>query len=655
MANPATYRPKPGEIPQTPGVYRFSDEQGRVIYVGKAVNLRSRLNSYFSSVGSLHSRTQTMLRTAARVEWTTVRNEVEALQLEFTWIKQFQPRFNIKYRDDKSYPWAAVTWSQEYPRVFVGRGVKRKGNRYFGPYAQAWAIRETIDSLLGVFPMRSCTDGTFRDAERAGRPCLLGHIGKCDAPCVGKINAQDHRALVSNVCDFLAGRTSTLAKTLEAEMQDASQALEFERAATLRDKLAALVSVSERNAVVFDDGTDADVVAIADDPLEVAVTVFHVRAGRVRGQRSWVADRQDDTDLAGLLETFLIQLYADLEAETELTDAIPPLILVPQLPKSKAVLTELLSQQRGTQVAFRVPQRGDKRAILEMVAKNASEVLALHKMRRASDLSTRSRALDEIKAALNLADAPLRIECFDISHLQGSDVVASMVVFEDGLSKKSQYRRFVLKQQESNDVAAIHEVILRRFTRLLEDQGVGAGQERLLIDPTTGAPLKFAYAPQLVVVDGGAPQVSAAQAALTKLGLDIPLCGLAKRLEEVWVPGEEFPVIFSRSSEGLFLLQRVRDEAHRFAITHHRSRRSKTMLESVLDQVSGLGEVRRKALLKHFSSVKKLRQASVDDVAQVPGIGAQLAATIVSALAESTPGSAINMATGEVIDAQPDS
>ncbi|MDR1711654.1 MAG: excinuclease ABC subunit UvrC [Propionibacteriaceae bacterium] len=637
MADPAAYRPKPGEIPTNPGVYRFLDAEGRVIYVGKAINLRSRLNSYFQDVAALHFRTQTMVRTAAKVEWTIVRNELEALQLEYTWIQQFQPRFNIKYRDDKSYPWAAVTWGEEFPRVFVGRGAKRKGNRYFGPYAQAWAIRQTIDSLLMVFPMRSCTDGVFANARRSGRPCLLGHIGKCAAPCVGRISEADHRALVVDLCEFLAGRTAGLIKQLEAAMNQAAEALEFEQAALLRDRLQALQSVAEKNAVVLGDGTDADVVALAEDPLEVAVAIFHVRGGRVRGERSWVADRSDDAAADGLMESFLLQAYSDAD--------VPPEILVSALPSSVEVLTELLAEARGAKVRVRVPRRGDKKALLETVAQNAAQVLALHKTKRASDLSTRNRALEEIQEALGLPTAPLRIECYDISHLQGTDVVASMVVFEDGLARKSDYRRFVLKNQESNDVGAMREVITRRFTRLLADRG----DDGLLIDPATGAPRRFAYAPGLVVVDGGAPQVAAAQSALAELGIyDVALCGLAKRLEEVWVPGEEWPVILPRNSEGLYLLQRIRDEAHRFAITHHRSRRSKSMLETTLDEVPGLGDARRKALLKYFPSLKKLRAASPDELAQVPGIGPKLAADLASALAGQQPAPAIDMETGEI-------
>lgn len=650
MADPASYRPATGTVPTGPGVYRFSDADGRVIYVGKAINLRQRLNSYFADPAALHFRTQTMVRTAAKVEWTLVRNELEALQLEYTWIKQYEPRFNIKYRDDKSYPWVAVTWSEEFPRVFVGRGSKRKGTRYFGPYAQAWAIRDTIDSLLRVFPMRSCTKGVFNSAHASGRPCLMGYIGKCSAPCVGRIDADSHRALVQDVCDFLAGRTAALVKRLETEMYMASTNLEFERAAVLRDQLAALRQATERNAIVLGDGTDADVVALAEDPLEVAVQVFHVRDGRVRGERGWVAERSDDGDTGALLEQFLLQLYADVDA-----DAIPPQVLLPALPASAEVLAQLLGEQREGKVRLKVPQRGDKAALLQTAARNAADALALHKIRRASDLSTRNRALEELQEALDLPQVPLRIECYDISHTMGTEVVGSMVVFEDGLARKSEYRRFVIRTVEgSNDVGAMHEVITRRFTRLLEERRQASEEEAesgpLLVDPTTGAPRKFAYAPSLVVVDGGAPQVAAAERALADLGIvDVALCGLAKRLEEVWLPGEEYPLILPRTSEGLYLLQRVRDEAHRFAITHHRGRRSASMVESLLDDVPGLGEIRRKALITYFGSLRKLRAATVEQIAEVPGVGPRTAAAIKAALAQQEAPVAINVTTGEVI------
>ena len=655
VADPSTYRPAPGTIPTDPGVYRFSDAHGQVIYVGKAKNLRQRLNSYFADPASLHFRTQTMVRTAAKVEWTVVSNELESLQLEYTWIQQFDPRFNVKYRDDKSYPWLCVTWSDEFPRVFVGRGSKRRGWRYFGPFGHAWAIRETLDAVLNVFPMRSCTAGVFNSAAASGRPCLLGYIGKCAAPCVGRIDAEAHRELVDDLCTFFSGHTGQLTRKLERQMKAASANQEYERAAVLRDALAALARVAEKNAVVLTDATDADVIALAEDPLEVAVQIFHVRSGRIRGERAWIADRADDATTAELIEYFLLQLYGGAEEASGF--GVPREILVPVLPASGGVLGELLSEARGSRVEIHVPRRGDKVSLMETVGRNAAEALAQHKTRRASDLTTRNRALEEIRDALGLDTAPLRIECYDISHTQGSEVVGSMVVFEDGLSRKSEYRRFVVRTVEgSNDVGSMREVLTRRFRRLLDDRAAMTSDEEgheTRIDPITGAPRKFSYAPGLVVVDGGPPQVAVAADVLAEFGLDrdIALCGLAKRLEEVWLPDQEHPVILPRTSEGLYLLQRVRDEAHRFAITHHRGRRSRAMVESVLDDVPGLGEVRRKALLSHFGSLRKLRAASTDEIAAVPGFGPVLARAVAEALAGQPAEEAINTATGEVVGA----
>jgi excinuclease ABC subunit C len=660
VADPSTYKPKPGSIPTRPGVYRFRDKDGRVVYVGKAKNLRARLSSYFQDIAHLHPRTATMVTTAAAVEWTVVATEVEALQLEYSWIKEYDPRFNVKYRDDKSYPWLAVTLNEEFPRVMVGRGAKKKGVRYFGPYSHAWAIRETVDLLLRVFPMRSCSNGVFKRSSQIGRPCLLGYIDKCAAPCVGRIDADQHRRIAEDFCDFLGGRTDAFVRRVEKEMYAASEAQEYERAARLRDDLGALHKALEKQAVVFGDGTDADVIALAEDPLEAAVQIFHVRSGRIRGQRGWVADRVEDLDTAGLVGEFLLQLYAGEDG-----DAIPREILVPALPEDTSTFEQLLSEARGSRVQVRVPRRGDKRSLQQTVAQNAAQSLALHKTKRASDLTARNQALEEIQHALDLPSAPLRIECYDISNLQGTEVVASMVVFEDGLARKSEYRRFVIRGVEGqNDVASMHEVITRRFRRLLDerierpdlsggevDPDDGAGP--LLIDPDTGKARKFSYTPGLVVVDGGPPQVAAAQRALDELGIDdIPVCGLAKRLEEVWLPGDPDPVILPRTSEGLYLLQRVRDEAHRFAITHHRSRRSKSMVESLLDDVPGLGEVRRKTLVKHFGSLKKLRAATVEEIAQVPGIGPATASAIAEAVAPDDAARetvSVNTATGEII------
>jgi len=640
---PASYRPAPGSIPESPGVYRFRDEHGRVIYVGKAKNLRQRLNSYFADFAGLHPRTQTMLTTATSVDWTVVNTEVEALQLEYSWIKEYDPRFNVKYRDDKSYPYLAVTMAEEFPRVMVMRGAKQKGTRYFGPYSHAWAIRETVDLLLRVFPVRTCSPGVFRRSARIGRPCLLGDIGKCSAPCVGRVTPEEHRAIAEDFCDFMSGNTARFIKRLEREMYEAAAAEEFERAARLRDDVQALRRALEKQAVVLGDGTDCDVIAFAEDALEAAVQVFYVRDGRIRGRRGWVVDKIEEVGTAELVERFLLQMYGDAAPE-----ALPREVLVPAEPPDRAALADLLSERRGARVEIRVPRRGDKKTLLETVARNAQEALAQHKLRRASDLTARSRALEEIAEALDLDQAPLRIECYDVSHTQGSDVVASMVVFEDGLPRKSEYRRFAIRGMAGQgDVASIHEVITRRFRRYLEERSsVGelsadgatapVGEP---IDPETGKPRKFAYPPNLVVVDGGPAQAAAARRALDELGVtDVAVCGLAKRLEEVWLPGDDQPVILPRSSEGLYLLQRVRDEAHRFAITYHRAKRSKNLTESALDGIAGLGPARKQALLRHFGSVKRLRAATVEQIREVPGIGPATAEAIVAALAKSSKG-----------------
>jgi len=657
--DPASYRPAPGSIPDSPGVYRFRDERGRVIYVGKAKSLRSRLNSYFADFATLHPRTQTMVTTACRVDWTVVSTEVEALQLEYNWIKEFDPRFNVKYRDDKSYPFLAVTLFEEVPRLMVYRGAKKKGIRYFGPYSHAWAIRETLDLLLRVFPARTCSAGVYRRAERTGRPCLLGHIGKCSAPCVGWVSKEEHRAIVDDFCNFMAGHTSAYLKRLEREMRRAADTEEFERAARLRDDAAALRRAIEKQAVVLTEDTDADVVAFADDPLEAAVQVFFVRGGRVRGQRGWVVEKVEDVTTADLVEHFLVQIYGEAgDSETGIVGEVPREVLVPELPPDETAMSEWLCERRGGRVDLRVPQRGAKRALMETVGRNAMQALALHKTKRATDLTARGRALEEIQSALSLAQAPLRIECYDISNLQGTNVVASMVVFEDGLARKSEYRRFAINsvgdavaaeggagqdRATANDVAAIHEVISRRFRRYLDERSADELQMddpndddfelAARIDPATGKPRKFAYPPNLVVVDGGPPQVAAAQRALDELGVDdVALVGLAKRLEEVWKPGEPDPVIMPRTSEGLYLLQRVRDEAHRFAIAYHRAKRSRSMTRSALEGIPGLGATRRAALLKHFGSVKRLRAASLDEVAEVPGFGRRTAELVVAAL-----------------------
>ncbi|AKJ13875.1 excinuclease ABC subunit C [Streptomyces incarnatus] len=668
MADPSSYRPRPGEIPDSPGVYRFRDEHRRVIYVGKAKSLRQRLANYFQDLANLHPRTRTMVTTAASVEWTVVSTEVEALQLEYSWIKEYDPRFNVKYRDDKSYPYLAVTMNEEFPRVQVMRGHKKKGVRYFGPYAHAWAIRDTVDLLLRVFPVRTCSAGVFKNAARTGRPCLLGYIGKCSAPCVARISPEDHRELAEEFCDFMAGRTGTYLRRLEKQMMEAAEEMEYERAARLRDDIEALKKAMEKNAVVLADATDADLIAVAEDELEAAVQIFHVRGGRVRGQRGWVTDKVEEVTTGALVEHALQQLYGE-----ETGDAVPKEVLVPALPEPVEPVQEWLTGRRGANVSLRIPQRGDKKALMETVQRNAQQALALHKTKRASDLTTRSRALEEIAEALDLDSAPLRIECYDISHLQGDDVVASMVVFEDGLQRKSEYRRFQIKGfAGQDDVRSMHEVITRRFKRYLAEKertgewaegsedsrpdGDGAltGTEVVTdsLKDDDGRPKKFAYPPQLVVVDGGQPQVAAARRALDELGIDdIAVCGLAKRLEEVWLPGDDDPVVLPRTSEGLYLLQRVRDEAHRFAITYQRTKRAKRFRAGPLDDVPGLGETRKQALVKHFGSVKRLRSATIEQIQEVPGIGRKTAETIAAALAQAAPAApAVNTATGEIID-----
>jgi excinuclease ABC subunit C len=686
VADPSSYRPAPGTIPTSAGVYRFRDATGRVVYVGKAKSLRSRLNSYFADLSALHPRTRQMVTTATSVEWTVVQTEVEALQLEYSWIKEYDPRFNVKYRDDKSYPSLAVTLHEDFPRLQVMRGPKKKGVRYFGPYAHAWAIRETLDLLLRVFPARTCSNGVFKRAAQVGRPCLLGYIDKCSAPCVGKVDQAQHRAIVDDFCDFMAGQSGRFVKRLEKEMTEAAQTQDYERAARLRDDIGALTRATEKQAVVLADGTDADVVAVAEDQLEAAIQVFYVRGGRVRGQRGFVVDKVEALTTGELVGQFLAQAYGEepdveeIEVDRRMTpgagvtvrstDDVPREVLVPALPPDLDVLQSWLCDLRGANVRIRIPQRGDKRALLETVERNAAQAFALHKTKRASDLTARSLALAELQESLDLAEAPLRIECFDVSHVQGTNVVASMVVFEDGLARKSEYRRFAVRGHDGvDDTASMREVIRRRFARYLDERSE-TGQldeadvhvtgpvpdQRPSIDPETGRPRRFAYPPQLVVVDGGAPQVAAAQAALDELGIDdVALVGLAKRLEEVWVAGQDDPVILPRTSEGLYLLQRVRDEAHRFAIAYHRQKRSKAMTSSALDGIAGLGETRRKALLRHFGSLKRLKAATVDEVMEVPGIGRRTAEAVLAAVAAPDPEGAgttvpaFDPATGEVV------
>lgn len=672
MADPTTYRPAPGTIPTDPGVYKFRDDQRRVIYVGKANNLRQRLGNYFQDVTQLHPRTRQMVFAASSVEWTVVASEVEALQLEYTWIKRFDPRYNVKYRDDKTYPMLAVSTGERFPRAYFYRGPRRKGVRYFGPYSHAWAVRETLDSLIRVFPMRSCSKGVFNRHESLGRPCLLGYIGKCAAPCVGRVSEDEHREIVDGFVSFLAGNTDKVVRSLKREMQEASDALDFERAVKLRDDLGAINKVMEQQAVVLGDATDADFIAFASDELEAAAQIFHVRGGRIRGQRGWVVEKagdqassepveegQPDPALPALMQNFLIQFYSDAVEREKVEEAeenarverrgvdqyshagprkanvLPREILLQAQPAEGAEVTALLRELRGGPVDLRVPQRGDKRALMDTVARNAKESLRQHKLKRVGDLTARSAALQDIQEALGMEQSPLRIECTDISHIQGTDVVASLVVFEDGLPKKSDYRRYRIKEAagdgHSDDVASIAEITRRRFKRYHEDKLANPEEDDTVFDDENVIEestdnKRFAYPPQLFIVDGGAPQVNAAQAVLDELGIvDVPLVGLAKRLEEIWVPGDDEPVILPRNSQALYLLQQIRDEAHRFAISYHRQQRSKRMRRSELDDVPGLGPTRRSDLVKHFGSVKKLKQASVEEIGEVKGFGKKLA------------------------------
>ena len=680
MADPQSYRPAPGTIPTDPGVYKFRDRDGRVIYVGKAKNLRARLNNYFQPPETLHPRTRQMVYTGASVEWTVVASEVEALQLEYTWIKRFDPWFNVMYRDDKTYPMLAVSVRERYPRAFFYRGPKRKGVRYFGPYSHAWAVRETLDLLTRVFPIRTCSNGVFNRHESLGRPCLLGYIDKCAAPCVGRVTEAEYDEIVQGFLGFMSGRTDQLVRGITQQMQQASEDLEFEKAARLRDDLGAVKKVMERQTVVLGQDTDADIVAFDTDELEAAVQIFNVRGGRIRAQRGWVVEKtgdepgaserleegQHDPTLPTLMQNFLVQYYSDAVERTRLEQEedrkieaqkvrrrgvdqesrakaeaplpVPREILVETLPAELSEVSALLAELRGGPVDIRVPQRGDKRALMETVHKNASEALHQHKLKRVGDLTARSQALQDIQEALGMDDAPLRIECTDISHIQGTDVVASLVVFEDGLPKKNDYRRYRIKEAagggHSNDVGSIAEVTRRRFKRYNEDKLANPDEiadEQTFddeADEATGAK-RFAYPPQLFIVDGGKPQVTAAQEVFDELGIvDVQLIGLAKRLEEVWVPDDDEPVILPRNSEGMYLLQQVRDEAHRFAITYHRQQRSKRMRASALEAVPGLGPARRTDLVKHFGSVKKIKEASVEEIQQVKGVGPKLAETI---------------------------
>jgi excinuclease ABC subunit C len=638
MADPRSYRPT--DVPALPGVYRFFDAEERVIYVGKALSLKSRLANYFQS--NLPERTDQMVHEAVKVEWTIVDTEVEALQLEFAWIKQYNPTYNVQFRDDKSYPYLAVSINDEYPRVFITRKQKRAGVKYFGPFTHTWALRNTYDLILKVFPVRSCSSGNFAKAQKSGRQCLLGDIGKCAAPCVEWISSSDHKKLAERLIAFMDAGQGEMMPTLQREMEAAAKTQEFERAGKIRDQISAMTRVQESSDAALSENFSADVMAVHREGMHAAGSLFTIRGGAIKGSRSWLVDQK----LALEGEDEIAALFASIYGQNIGAD-IPGEILINQLPKDLVTIEKWLSQLKGSKVEIKIPRRGEKVEVLETVKRNARYALIQYVNKRAIDVDISSTALVELQATLNLKTPPLRIECFDISNISGTTVVASMVVFEDGVAKKSEYRRFIINTTTAwDDTRAIHQVISRRAKRLLDERSI----DPMEVQASGGKQSKFSYSPQLIVVDGGAPQVAAAARALKELDLsDIALCGLAKRLEEVWLPNESDPLIFPRTSEGLYLLQRIRDEAHRFAISFHRSRRSRAMLESLLDEISHLGEVRRRALLQHFGSVAAIRRASCEEIAQIPGIGTQIAQLIVTSLAiERVP--VFDAQTGEILD-----
>lgn len=729
MADPRQYRPEQGAIPTQPGVYRFLDGEGRVLYVGKAKNLRARLSSYFQDPAGLSDRIRAMVYTAEAVKWVVVGSEVEALTLEYLWIKEFTPTFNVVFRDNKSYPYLAVSLGEEYPRVWVTRQEHRKGTRYLGPYTKVWAIRETLDQLLSVFPMRSCTKSQFNQARRLGRPCLFGHIGKCSAPCIERVTPEEHRETAMSLIRFMEGGGSKAIATRRKRMLEAANAEEYETAARLRDEISALEAVNERNVIVLNENLDVDIFGIAFDEIEASVQVFYVRGGRIRGQQAWISDEIGGLELSEIVSNLVLQVYGDVkfddvvavpEASRSVDDrahtplgAIPSEIWVPGLPEDALELQKWLAERRGGTVRLKTPRRGDKAKLAHTVRLNAEQALARHKLARAGDITVRSQALEELRDALELDRAPLRIECYDVSHTQGTHQVASMVVFEDGLAKKADYRHFIVRGPDgegaADDTAAMDEVLRRRLARLLagaagddvgaaedEDRGDRAnaageaempretenarkaervpeaeksfetGQISKACDAAAGAgdaaeagdaedatpgedeaggdvprvagqpsaPRRFAYKPDLIVVDGGLPQVNAAQRVVEETGADVRIVGLAKRLEEVWIPGEDFPVVLPRRSPSLRLLQQLRDESHRFAITFHRKKRAKAMTRSALDAVPGLGAAKQKALLGSLGSLAKIKAASQEELLKVPGIGPALARAIVEHFAD---------------------
>ena len=637
MADPQSYRPS--NLPSDPGVYRFFDKNEKVIYVGKAKNIKNRLNTYFGN--NLQIKTRRMVNTAVRVDWTLVKTEVEALQLEFTWIKQYNPDFNVQFKDDKSYPHLAIDLKSEFPRLFISRSKKVPGVRYFGPYSHAWALRSTFETLIKIYPVRTCSESNFASAVRSKRQCLLGDIGKCAAPCVNWVTQEEHKKLANDLVNFLEKSPEEISVRIEKEMQEASQAQEYEKAGKLRDQLEAINKAYESTDRFLNENIDADVLAIHEEITHASLSQFNIVAGRITGSRSWVIDRANLLEDESIISAMLGKIYAESKP--------PPEVLVDQLPQDSDLLQQWLTERRGKSVTLIQPARGEKLEIVQTVKRNANQALIQYLSKRANDAAVSGSALAEIAEQLELAELPLRIECFDISNIQGTSMVASMVVFEDGQPKKSDYRRFSIDDDAGfDDTRAMHHVITRRFKRYLDEKDIDVAEATA----QGGSRPKFAYPPQLVVVDGGKPQVNAAAKALRELGItDIALCGLAKRLEEVWLPNNSEPIIFPRHSEALYLLQKVRDEAHRFAINFHRSKRSKVMLESLLDQISGLGEVRRKSLLTHFGSVTALKSATLSELSAVPGIGEKMAKTIIDQIKNQAEQVSIDMQSGEILDA----
>ena len=635
MSNPADYRPS--NIPTEPGVYRFYDKNDRVIYVGKAKNLKNRLNSYFGS--NLAAKTYRMVHTAVRVDWTIVGTEIEALALEFTWIKSFNPQFNVQFKDDKTYPYLAVSLSEPFPRLFVSRQKHVKGNRYFGPFTNAWALHGTVDVLQRIFPIRACSQSNFNRAVATKRQCLLGDIGKCSAPCVGWITQEEHSTLAKNLVTYLDRNPTDIAESIQSDMERAAANEEFELAARLRDQLGALTKTTEFTETSLNNNFSADLVAIHEEVTHAAASLFSIRAGRIIASRAWIIDLSHVLEGEDVISAALAKIYLETKAPSE--------ILVDREPSDIEALRDWLTSISGHKVSIAMPLRGEKYEMMRTVARNAQHALIQYLSKRSNDVAVVGKALEEIQEALGLPELPLRIECFDISNIQGKHMVASMVVFEDGQPKKADYRRFSIDDDAGfDDTRAMNHVLTRRLKRYLAEREIDVQELKL----QGGSRPKFAYPPALIVVDGGAPQVNAAYQALLALGLEkIPLVGLAKRLEEVWLPNNSDPIILARHSEGLYLLQRVRDEAHRFAINFHRSKRSAVMLESLLDEIPLLGEVRRKALLDRFGSVSAIKKATVEEIAAIPGIGEKIALIIENSLrSDQNPAPIIDLGTGEI-------